>query len=260
MSTTRSPSRREQATRAKAPANTALVLAAHGERNVPDPNRALADHANALAARGDFCFVGYGVLNGEPSFDMALEEAAKTNPEKILIYPFFMSDGYFVSTVLPERIARVETDVVPTILTPLGLDAGLVPVMIGSALSAAADADLVPRKTRLLVVGHGSRSGRASANATLHIADALEAEGQFMSVSSTFLEEPPFVGNQLASEKSPVVVSGFFAGNGMHSAHDVPAAIEESGAKAVYAGPIGVDPAVRNLIVAACHDSMVNPR
>ncbi len=232
-------------------ADTALVLAAHGERNVPDPNRALADHAEALAARGDFGFVGCGVLNGEPPFETALEAFAKSGAQQLVVYPFFMSDGYFVTRVLPERIAAVQIGAAFAILSPLGLDAGLAEVMMNSALSAATDAGMRPGDARLLVAGHGSRSASASANATIRIADELARMGKFAGVSSAFLEEPPFIGDQLASEKTPVVVAGFFAGNGMHSSHDVPSAIEESGVEAVYAGPIGTDPAVQDLVVAA---------
>lgn len=244
----------------KIPEDTALVLAAHGERQVPDPNRALADHAAALATRDDFHFVGYGVLNGEPPFEAALEEAVKSGATNLFVYPFFMSDGYFVSTVLPEFIAAAETGIAPTILTPLGLDDDLVQIITGNALLAAKDAGFAPDKTRLLVAGHGSKTEQASAEATYRVADALAATDQFMGVSCAFIEEPPFIGDQLAREKSPVIVSGFFAGNGMHSSYDVPAAIEASGAMAVYAGPIGAEPVIQDLIIAACENGPASSR
>lgn len=240
--------------------DTALVLVAHGERQVSDPNRALANHAAALATHDDFCFVGYGVLNGEPPFEAALEEAVKSGAKNLFVYPFFMSDGYFVSTVLPERIATAETGIAPTILTQLGLDGDLVKVMTDNALLVAKGAGFAPDKTRLLVAGHGSKTEQASAEATYRVADALTAADEFMGVSCAFIEEPPFIGDQLAREKSPVVVSGFFAGNGMHSSSDVPAAIEASGATAVYAGPIGAEPVIQDLIIAACKNGPASPR
>ncbi|MDH3581765.1 MAG: hypothetical protein OEM91_14205 [Hyphomicrobiales bacterium] len=244
----------------KMPRDTALVLVAHGERQVPDPNRALADHAAALAIRDDFCFVGYGVLNGEPPFEAALEEATKSGAGNLLVYPFFMSDGYFVSTVLPERTAAARAAIAPIILPPLGLDADLVDLMLKRAETEARGARLAPGETQLLVVGHGSKTEPESAEATRRVAAALATAELFMGVSAAFIEEPPFVGDQLAREKSPVVVSGFFAGNGMHSSQDVHAAIKASGARAVYAGPIGAEPAIRDLIVAACENSSAGRR
>jgi sirohydrochlorin ferrochelatase len=47
------------------------------------------------------------------------------------------------------------------------------------------------------------------------------------------------------------VVVGFFAGDGLHSAEDVPAAIAESGSRAVYAGSIGKSAKLQDLILAA---------
>lgn len=251
MSTTKSHSRKGQATRAVAPAATALVLAAHGERNVSDPNRSLIEHARAVAGRLNLDSVACGVLNGEPLLDTVLEKVAGSGAKALLIYPFFMSEGYFVETVLPERLSASASGLAATILPPLGHDPGLAKVMMAEALAAAKGAGHAPGETRLLIVGHGSKGGRASAEATMRISRKLESLDGFASVATAFLEEPPFIVNQLASEKGPVVVSGFFAGNGMHSTHDVPAAIEETGARAIYAGPVGASPAVRTLIAEA---------
>ena len=154
----------------------------------------------------------------------------------------------------PERVAAAKADIVPIILPPLGLDAGLVDLMLERAATAARGAGLAPGKTQLLVAGHGSKTEPESAEATCRVAGALAAKELFMGVSTAFIEEPPLIGDQLAREKSPVVVSGFFAGNGMHSSQDIPAAIETSGARAVYAGPIGAEPIIRDLISAACQN------
>lgn len=244
--------------KASGTAPRALILAAHGERRVADPNRALLEHAAALAGQLPDMIVRCGVLNGEPSLDDALEQVASAGACEILVYPFFMSDGYFVSNVLPKRLKALAPDARWSILTPLGLDPGLPELMMQQALAAAAQAGFEPSGTRLLVTGHGSKSGRASAKATERIARELAGLERFERVATAFLEEPPFVENELAAEKSPVVVPGFFAGNGMHSTQDVPAAIEDSGARAIYAGSVGVSPSVRDLIVASVKQHVGN--
>lgn len=251
MCTTRSLSRKEQATRRPGAAAAALILAAHGESDVPDPNRALREHAAALKDNLACQLIGCGVMNGAPGFDDALAEAISAGADEIIIYPFFMSDGYFVRKLLPEKLAAAGVEERTSLLPPLGLDPGLASVMMEHALAAAGKAGFPPTETRLLVIGHGSKSMPASANATLRVSDDLAAIGNFLSVETAFLEEPPFLLNVLASHKGAWVVSGFFAGNGLHSTHDVPATIEESGARAVYSGPVGASDDVRQLIVEA---------
>ena len=230
---------------------TALILVAHGERNVSNANQALIAHAAALASRVDCVCVECGVLNGEPSLETVLDSAVRNGADHVLTYPFFMADGYFVSKVLPERVAAASPDLDYSILPPLGLDSGLARLMMTCALRSAAEAAFDPEASQLLVVGHGSKLERASAEATRQIADELAAMARFGCVRSAFIEEPPFVGDALAGAKEPLIVVGFFAGDGMHSSQDVPAAIEESGARAVYIGPIGTSAAVRDLVVGA---------
>jgi sirohydrochlorin ferrochelatase len=55
----------------------------------------------------------------------------------------------------------------------------------------------------------------------------------------------------LRASAAPAVVAGFFFGNGLHAGEDVPDAITETGANAVYTGAIGNTPAVAPLIAAA---------
>lgn len=234
-----------------AAARTALILVAHGERQVADPNRLLADHAAALAGRLGSMRVSCGVLNGEPSLVSALAALAGAEVERLLLYPFFMADGYFVKQVMPERISESGIGLVPEILPPLGLDPGLGPLMMRDARAAAARAGFEPGKTRLLIAGHGSKFGPASANATIGMGERLAALGGFASVHPAFLEEPPFLADALAEAKGPVIVSGFFASNGMHSSRDVPDAIAGTGADAVYTGPVGGSEGVRDLVAAS---------
>jgi sirohydrochlorin ferrochelatase len=101
-------------------------------------------------------------------------------------------------------------------------------------------------------VGHGSKIGPASADATRKVAAQIAQHNHFQSVECAFLEEAEFLADALTrSERTPTVVLGFFAGDGLHSAEDVPETISETGSKAVYAGSIGKAPEVRELILQA---------
>ena len=241
------------------PANlsdVAVVLAAHGDRGGAAPNSTLRSHRDRLQAMGVFRTVTAGVLNGEPSLESALLATQAAGAQRIAVYPMFMAAGYFTNMVLPERIAAVGLDRQCRILEPLGQDLRIPSLLLDEARAAAAAAGLEPAATRLLIVGHGSKLGPASANATREVASAVARLQSFMSVETAFLEELPFVDAALAGERPPTVVSGFFSGDGLHAQEDVPEAIAEAGGRAVYAGSIGRSAELASIIRDAVEMAM----
>lgn len=235
-----------------APPALAVVLASHGDRGGDAPNAALRAHARAVAELTGLDLVLTGMLKGTPTVEQALAQAAASGAADIAVYPLFMADGYFVRKVLSERIGAARLVPEPRLLPPLGLDPALPDVLVQEALKAAAREGLEPAASRLLVVGHGSKLGPASATATRRAAARAALARRFASVSTAFLEEEPFLDDALAVASAvPTVVAGFFFGAGMHGGEDVPEAIAETGASAVYTGAIGNAPAVASLIAAA---------
>jgi sirohydrochlorin ferrochelatase len=101
----------------------------------------------------------------------------------------------------------------------------------------------------LLLVGHGSKFGPASADATRTVAAAVKDANIFADVATAFLEEAPSIDDALRHASGPVIVSGFFSGDGMHAGDDVPDAIARSGRGAIYAGSIGNYSAISALIL-----------
>jgi hypothetical protein len=83
------------------------------------------------------------------------------------------------------------------------------------------------------------------------VADAIARTCSFQCVAVSFLEEPPFLEDALAGDHPPTIVSGFFFGDGLHAGEDVPAAISVTGARAVYAGPVGSSGGIPALISRA---------
>jgi sirohydrochlorin ferrochelatase len=228
--------------------DVAVVIAAHGDRGGSAPNARLIRHRDTLIASGGFRSVTMGVLNGEPGLEAALEAAAASAPAEILVFPFFMAAGHFTETVLPDRIGKAGHGANARLLAPLGHDPSLPRLMLAEATAAASRAGFLLHEAELIIAGHGSRSGPASALATKRAAEALGAQGSFARVSIGLLEEPPFLFGKLAAARGAVVVSGFFSGEGLHAGEDVPEAIRACGARAVYAGAIGASPAIADLI------------
>lgn len=238
--------------------DSALVLVAHGDRGDRDRNGWLLAHVDTLRVQTGFRFVGAGVLKGEPSLEDALADAARSEAGRALVYPFCMSDGYFVRDVLASRVSAAAGTIRVTILSPLGLDPRLPPLFLERSLAAARASGFESLSTRLVVVGHGSKFGPASAAATERMAAALGRAERFSTVEPAFLEEPPFLHDALARSPGPTVVAGFFSGEGMHARGDVPAAIEETGANAAYTGAIGVHRRIPRLIRSAVVDELLS--
>lgn len=231
--------------------SVAIVLASHGDRGGGAPNSGLATHVKALGASGQFGYVTGGVLNGEPSLESALGLAEESGCEWILVYPMFMSAGYFAAEELPRRVKAAELSVLTSILQPLGVDQRAPLLMLESSLRTAKAAGINPADTRLLVVGHGSKHGPANADATRAAARIIEGHSPFARIDTAFIEEAPFVTEALSQYEGRNVVAGFFSGDGMHAGQDIPDAIRESGAAAVYTGPVGLHPRVPELIVSS---------
>ena len=230
----------------------AVVLAAHGDRGGEAPNATLLAHRDALVATGLFRNVTAGALRAENlPLEEALQHAHASGATRIAVYPMFMADGYFTGKVLPERIAAAGLTDSCTLLPPLGLDPQLPKLMMSYALAMAGQTELTPAHTRLLIVGHGSKIGRASLRSTERVACKIRKMQQFSYVETAYLEETPFLGEQLKSSPLTTLVIGFFSGDGLHAAEDVPGAIAEAEADAHYAGPVGRHPQIAGIIEAA---------
>ncbi len=232
--------------------DVALVLAAHGDRGGETPNEVLLSHVRTLAATGHYRLVTAGTLRSEDlSLEHAMHAAEASGAARIAVYPMFMADGYFTGKVLPDRIAAAGLSDRCSLLAPLGLDPQLPPLMMRHAILFAAQIGLNPAHTRLLVAGHGSKIGRASLRSTERVACKLRKMRRFAWIETAYLEETPFLHSQLPSSELTTLVLGFFSGDGLHASEDVPGAIAASGATAHYAGSIGRQPEIGQIIDAA---------
>ena len=236
MCGTRSPLLKAPATEA---AREALLIVAHGDcGRVPD-NRL----ANAIAGRmrlsGRFSDVGIGYMRGTPDLAAA---AAGLAGDRVRICPLFMSDGYYVRQAIPERLNISQGGADSrgrrfAIMAPTGLSAGLPAIVAAAAQAAADDAGMAPAGARLLIVAHGSSKDPASRQASEALAAAIRAGNAFAGVDTAYLEEPPGLADQLDALPGPVVVMGFFIGEGMHGAEDMAAAVERAGRDDLWLAP-----------------------
>ncbi|MBC8139922.1 MAG: CbiX/SirB N-terminal domain-containing protein [Armatimonadetes bacterium] len=86
----------------------ALLLFSHGSL-LCGAGESLENHAETLRQRGDFSPVVIGYLNySEPTFADAVQTCVDAGAKRIVIVPYFLITGYFVTKSLPEKIAEAK--------------------------------------------------------------------------------------------------------------------------------------------------------
>ena len=115
----------------------AVILFSHGS-TLCGSGQALEAHAAVL--RRQFPVVEVGYLNYcEPDFDVAVAKVAAAGASKVIVVPFFLVPGYFVSKALPDRIDKVRPKYPSlefVIAEPIGADDCLADALLASAIEA----------------------------------------------------------------------------------------------------------------------------
>lgn len=238
----------------------AVLIVAHGERGGAFSNAILRRHESAVRDAMPMLPVAAGVLSGEPSLETAAAAVAGCTAGPILIYPFFMAAGYFVNVKIPKRLDDAGLTRRCRVLTPLGAAPRLPALIHARAEATARLLGVAAGSCRLLLVGHGSKVARASAEATEMVAARLRELGSFATVATAFLEEAPFLDDVVGSDDRPTVVVGFFNGDGLHAAEDVPEAITSFVGPIAYTGPVGAFAEVSSLIADTISDAVHDTR
>jgi sirohydrochlorin ferrochelatase len=229
-----------------------LLLAAHGERDTAAQNAGVVKLAAVLQAQNVATHVAYGFIRGQPT----IGEAMRTfGARKVVVYPLFMSDGYFTRVKLAQLLDEVRQcgsrQPVRT-LAPLGVDPRLADVVIDVAERAAVGRGLRSSDVTLLLVAHGSTKDTASRSATLRLAETIDGTGRFAEVRYAFLEEAPSIATAVGDAWCPMIALGLFAGEGLHGGHDVPHLIAATGRTDIeFLGNVGSLPQISGLIAAA---------
>ena len=87
----------------------ALILFSHGSL-LCGAGDALEAHAARLRARGTWAMVEIGYLNySEPGFLEAVERCVAAGAQRIVVAPYFLISGFFITQSLPEKIAIAQS-------------------------------------------------------------------------------------------------------------------------------------------------------
>jgi len=221
------------------------VIVAHGAPSSPGtPERAI----RALAGRVARDLPGWTVRGATLAAPGALDAALAALPDPMpLVFPFFMSDGWFVRNKLPQRLRESRSGPFE-MMRPLGLDPALHLLCLAQARQAAAG--LPAEEATLLLAAHGSPSDPRPRRAVEQAARFIAAANVFRDVRLGFIDEAPFLA-EAARIDGPAVCLPFFAARAGHVDIDLPAAL----AAAAFRGPvldaIGRHPGVDGIVAAA---------
>ena len=218
-------------------ARTASAAASAGPPSMP----------HGIAARGLFAEVHACALKGAPGLRDIV--AAVRAPE-LMFAPLLMAEGYTLQAMLRKLESAIDRARRVTVCRPIGVHPRLAEMIATRARALCATKAWRPGETALLIVGHGTeRHPDSGATARRHAAQ-IAAAAIFAEVATGFLDEPPRVPEALGALRAPHCVAvGLFVDAGEHGEEDIPALLAPAGERAVYAGPIGPDPLVTELIL-----------
>lgn len=117
----------------------ALILFSHGSV-LCGAGEAVDAHAERLRARGDFPLVEVGYLNySEPTLAESVEKVVAAGATRVVIVPYFLISGYFVTASLPKVLDPVKAahpDVTFVVAEALKTDDALADALLAAATSA----------------------------------------------------------------------------------------------------------------------------
>lgn len=230
------------------------LIVAHGQPSAPAA--AAADLAR-LAGRVAGLLPGWRVASATLAEEGALA-AALAGLARPLVFPFFMADGWFTATALPERLERAGVGGL-TVLPAFGVMAEVQGLAVRALLAAAESHGWPAGETDVVLAAHGSGRSPAPAAAAERLAHAARAAG-FARVRLGFIEEEPSIADAAAGLGRRVLCLPLFVARWGHVETDVPAAL----ARAAFAGdclqPIGAQPEVPAIIAAELRRAAGGPR
>jgi len=225
--------------------HTAIIVS-HGQPSEPEPPEAeLAAFARGVATH----LPGWDVKSATLAMPGALDAAMAGSAPNPLVYPMFMSQGWFTQVQLVKRLG----DHPARITLPFGLDPGL-PVMAAQLLREVLDKQgWAAEETQLFLPGHGSGRSPNSARDTYAFAEALATQIPFTEQRVGFVEQPPHLEETARGLGAQSICLPFFAAKLGHVIDDIPDALNAVAFEGVALDPVGCAPQVPALVARALH-------
>src|SRR6056297_530488 len=201
----------------------AAIVVSHGQPSDPEvAERELAELSCDVARH----LPGWQVTSATLAKPGALDAALAGVGLAPVVYPLFMTEGWFTGENLRNRLAGAPG---ARVLRPLGVSPDL-PALAAELLGAEiARAGWPPAETRLFLAGHGSGRSPNSARDTRAFAAALARHIALGEIRVGFVEEPPYLAEAATDMGAQSLCLPFFAARRGHVIDDIPEALDEAG-------------------------------
>jgi len=223
----------------------AAVIVSHGQPSDPEvAERELGALAALVARHLPGWHVGAATLAQPGALDRALTAAGPAP----VVYPLFMTEGWFTGDNLRNRLTDAPG---ARVLRPLGVSPDLPALAADLIVEEIARAGWHPEETRLLVAGHGSGRSPNSARDTRAFAGALGESVALAEIRVGFIEEPPYLADAALDMGAQSLCLPFFAAKRGHVIDDIPEALDKAGFTGLRLAPVGLATAVPTLVARA---------
>ena len=214
-----------------------LVILGHGTTLNAESAAPVFQHAAELRRRNIFAAVREAFWKQEPHIKTVLAEIATP---RVFIVPFFISEGYFSTEVIPaelgfhfpDRLSLVTHHSSLFYCRPVGSHDLMTKVILARAAEVVKQFPFprAPKNldTTLLIAGHGTGRNANSHKAVERQVELIRALNIYAAVGAVFMEEAPFIKGCLATVNTKnIVVVPFFISDGLHAVEDIPVLLGE---------------------------------
>jgi sirohydrochlorin cobaltochelatase len=159
---------------------------------------------------------------------------------RVFIVPFFISEGYFSTEVIPAELGFSFPDNLKLktknselyYCRPVGSHDLMTTVILARAKEVAEQFPFPrapkPADTTLLIAGHGTGRNANSRKAIERQAELIHALKAYAEVGAVFMEEEPFIKGCWQNVKTKnIIVVPFFISDGLHTVEDIPVLLGE---------------------------------
>ncbi len=167
---------------------------------------------------------------------------AEISAPRIFIVPFFISEGYFSTEIIPKELGfafpenlKLKTGNSEMFYChPVGSHDLMTKVILARAKEVAEKFPF-PRPpknsdTTLLIAGHGTGRNANSRKAVERQVGLIRAQRIYAEVGAVFMEEAPFIkGCHETVKTKNIIIVPFFISDGLHAVEDIPVLLGEPG-------------------------------
>jgi sirohydrochlorin cobaltochelatase len=214
-----------------------LVVLGHGTTLNDQSAAPVFQHAAELRRRKIFREVREAFWKQEPHIKGVL---AEISAQRVFIVPFFISDGYFSTEIIPKELGFHFPDNLSLVTDssslfycrPVGSHDLMTKVILSRADEVVKKFPFPraprPADTTLLIAGQGTGRNPSSRKAVERQVELIRAQNLYAEVGAVFMEEAPFIkGCYEAVKTKNIVVVPFFISDGLHAIEDIPVLLGE---------------------------------